>query len=94
MKKIPTCVLEHFALWRIQMYLMKNRNNNDVDSYTDHIMYSPETGEGVMTTSYDEHVELARLGFRHSPIERGLYDTPTTVEICQKIHKAIPAPNK
>ena len=35
------------------------------DEYADHMMYDPQTGEGRMTTSYEDHLDLKNQGWDH-----------------------------
>ena len=45
--------------------LIQEAGGSEEDEYEDHMMYSPETGEGKMTKSYEEHLDLKTKGWGH-----------------------------
>ena len=55
---------------------------SEEEEYEDHMMYDPETGEGKMTTSYQDHLDLKEKGWGHDEINATSVDVEiATVEV-------------
>lgn len=56
-----------------------------VKDFKPHMMYDPETSEGIMVRSYEEHLKLNELGYTHDkPVVKRIPEEVTTVTLTPK----------
>jgi len=61
-----------------------------VKDFNPHMMYDPETGVGIMTRTFEDHVKYSELGYTHDkPVVKRIPNETTTVTITPKTDEEI-----
>ena len=61
-----------------------------VKDFNPHMMYDPETSNGIMVNTYEDHLRYNELGYTHDkPVVKRIPDETTTVTITPKTDEEI-----
>tara|TARA_A100001201_G_scaffold141493_3_gene137107 strand:+ start:96 stop:956 length:861 start_codon:yes stop_codon:yes gene_type:complete len=59
-------------------------------NFNPHMMYDPETSNGIMVNTYEDHIKYNELGYTHNkPVVKRIPDETTTVTITPKTDEEI-----